>query len=204
MEYIGMDQISWKLPFLAAFWISTSVCSGKDMESYGGFEILDIRWNGWFITMLMEVPAVFRREQNHNLVLKTAAVETLWTHLDYMCVCVCSCDMIRVRMSMCWTCMCMSCCPLGSTECPQYVMFIMDYRPSWALSMTVIVRLMNIHVLFVHFMHWLQYSQLIDQLQCNTLTAEPWITIKKSACMYMTHRQIEYYREGPRRAIVHD
>ena len=196
MEYIGMDQILWKLPFLAAFWISTSVCSGKDMESYGGFEIMYIRWNGWFITMLTEVPAVFRREQNHNLVLKTAAVETLWTHLDYMCVCVCSCDMIRVRMSMCWTCMCMSCCPLGSTECPQYVMFIMDYCPSWALSMTVIVRLMNIHVLFVHFMHWLQYSQLIDQ--CNTLTAQPWITIKKSTCMFMSLKMtvIERAHEG--------
>ena len=44
------------------------------MKSYEGFENIDIRWNGWFIMMNMEVPAVFGMGLNPKLLIKTAAV----------------------------------------------------------------------------------------------------------------------------------
>ena len=44
------------------------------MESYEGFEIIDIRWNGSLIMTVMEVPAVFRRGLDPKLQIKTAAV----------------------------------------------------------------------------------------------------------------------------------
>ena len=43
------------------------------MESYEGFEIIDIRWNAWFIMMVMEVPAVFGIGLDPKLLIKTAA-----------------------------------------------------------------------------------------------------------------------------------
>ena len=35
---------------------------------------MDIRWNGCFIIMVMEVPAVFRKGLDPKLLIKTAAV----------------------------------------------------------------------------------------------------------------------------------
>ena len=74
MEWTGMDHTLWKLPFSAAFWVPTWVCSGELMERYEGFENLHIRWNGWLITMVMEVPALFRRGLDPILVIKIAIV----------------------------------------------------------------------------------------------------------------------------------
>ena len=164
--------ILWKLPFLAAFWLSTSVCSGKHMESYKRVEIMDIRWNGWFITMLMEVPAVFRMEQNHNLVLKTAAVETLWPHLDYMCVCFCSCDMIRVRMSICRTGKCMSCCSSWFDRVPEIRDVHHGLFPPTFPSMII-------HNWAVGVLHWsISWECWSQCMKCT-----------KSTCVFMSHRQ---------------
>ena len=44
------------------------------MESYERFEIMEIRWNGSFIMMVMQVPAVCRRGLHPDLVIRTAAV----------------------------------------------------------------------------------------------------------------------------------
>ena len=71
MDMDGMDQIIWELRLWGEFWIPTWVWSGEHMESYGGFEIMDIRWNGWLIMMLIEVPAVFGTGQDPTLPIKT-------------------------------------------------------------------------------------------------------------------------------------
>ena len=44
------------------------------MESYEGFEIIDIRLNGCFCMMVMEVPVVFGTGVDPKLLIKTAAV----------------------------------------------------------------------------------------------------------------------------------
>ena len=41
------------------------------MEKYEGFEKMEIRWNGSFIMMVIEVPAVFTRGLNPDLVIRT-------------------------------------------------------------------------------------------------------------------------------------
>ena len=54
--------------------MATWLCSGEHMESYEGFEIIDIRWNGCLVTMIIEVPAVFRKGLNPTLPIKTTAL----------------------------------------------------------------------------------------------------------------------------------
>ena len=72
VQWNGMDQTLWKLPFSAAFWVPTWVCSGERIGSYQGFENMEVRWNGWLILMVIKVPASFRRGLDPKLVIKTA------------------------------------------------------------------------------------------------------------------------------------
>ena len=71
---IHVMQIIWKLRLWGEFWVPTWVCSGDHWESYEGFDIIDIQWNGWLVMMVIEVSAVFRRGLNPTLPITTVAV----------------------------------------------------------------------------------------------------------------------------------
>ena len=106
----------------------------------------------------------------------------------------------------------------------------MDYCPSWTLWHSVWGWDVNIHVIFVHCMHWLNHSHLINRDCLGTRhSIETWIDFwklvngfgyrsnismthqqpnrdmqcTKSICMFMAHRQTECHK-GPQGTIVHD
>ena len=139
---------------------------------------MNIRWNGWFIMMVMEVPAVF----GHDNCCSLEAPNALGAYV-YLC------DVQSENVHL-----------LDGNVYDMLLLSIwLSAQNTWYSSWTIVPRgpsprhsvwrwLMNIHVLFVHFMHWFRYCQLIDHY--DTPTAEPWYTIHES--------------EGPRGTIVHD
>ena len=116
-----------------------------------------------------------------------------------MGVCVCLCVMCRGRMSICWTRVCMSCCV---------------YRSDW------VPKIRDIHHGLLSLVDPLYGTRSDDDswtyISCIDLIIPSWlisvtrqqlncsIPCTKSTCMFMSHRQTECHKEGPRGTIVHD
>ena len=150
-ELHGMDNVRCKLTLSGEFWISTWVWSGEHMERYDGFEIIYIRWNGWSIIIVREVPAVFEGEWT-ALSLSKLRQFRRWESRRNICVFVFVC-MFGPEWQCPFVgreCVCHAV-PLGVAEWHKYVMFIMVYCPSWTLLWPQVWRWdKNIHVPFVH------------------------------------------------------
>ena len=74
MKWEGKYSIFGERRSCGEFWWAYRLYSVGWLWSYEGFDLLDIRWNGWVVMTVIEVHAVFRRVLAPKLLLKTAAV----------------------------------------------------------------------------------------------------------------------------------
>ena len=133
---IGMEQIIWELRFSGEFWMATWVCSGEDMGSYKGYEIIDIRWNGWLVSMVIDFLQCLEGDLTLFCLSKLRPFRRWESRGVYACLCLFVC-VLCVQWKCPFVgreCVCHTV-PLILAECLQYVTFIMDYCPSWTLYM---------------------------------------------------------------------
>ena len=156
-----MDCIFGWLASRALRWYPTWLCTGELTESYEGFIILDIGWNGKVDDHHMRLPAAVQ-----FVCTRFGRSNRLQFVVDCLFGCLCGCCVIECEYIW-WTVhvVVFFCCEV---LVPNYVIIITDNCPMRSLYLAPIIpRGSNVHGHCLHCMHWIEWANKSFQCMCR-------------------------------------